>query len=139
MEDVRYLERLREKQKKALKRIPEVFYNDMLVAFYDIDRVALGFTVDPIPGRESLKVVPLKQGWHCVFVLKPKLLFFAHLALKYEVELNATISVAESSSSPSGQGRRARQGVITSFMRQTGGYASTCAALRCEFPHPMQT
>ena len=100
VDDLKYLQRVREKQ-RVMKRIPEVFYNDMLVAFYDMDRVALGFTIDPIPGRESLKVLPLK----------------------YEADLNASISIAESSSSSSTQGSKVRKGCITAFLRETGCYA----------------
>ena len=57
-EGVDYLRKLREK-KGVVRRIREDVYNDMLLAFTTDAGISLGFTINPIAGRESLKVAPL--------------------------------------------------------------------------------
>ena len=59
MQDVQYLQKLREKRAQ-LVRTPAAFYNGMLICFKVGDDITLGFTVDPLPGAESLNVQQLK-------------------------------------------------------------------------------
>ena len=53
-----YLKKLRSKKAVFRKVRPDV-YNGMLLCFVDSQSVRLGFTIDPIPGCESRRVLPL--------------------------------------------------------------------------------
>lgn len=55
-----YLSTLHDKKKRYI-RIPENLYNNTLVCYLDPEGlVELGFTYNPIAGRETLSIIPLK-------------------------------------------------------------------------------
>lgn len=59
-QDKLYLSTLHDKKKRYI-RIPENLYNNTLVCYLDPEGlVELGFTYNPIAGRETLSIIPLK-------------------------------------------------------------------------------